>query len=1312
MHNTQNLFTAIQQCKLQDQFALKRRLSSIQKIKDNEKRALAELAWQAQLEVAQQKLSIRNNIAVSIDYPSLPVADKKETIKALIEKHQVIIVAGETGSGKTTQLPKMCLELGRGRKGMIGHTQPRRLAARSVATRIAQELNTTVSDVVGCKVRFSEQVSDTTLVKLLTDGMLLAEMQQDKLLTQYDTIIIDEAHERSLNIDFLLGYLKRILPKRPDLKVIITSATIDPQRFSEHFNKAPIEEVSGRSFAVDIVYRDYIEQQLAQDQTEAIALAVEELFSHGRGDILVFLSGEREIRETQQALQKKHYPHTEVIPLYARLSASDQQKIFHPQGARRIVLATNVAETSLTVPGIKYVIDTGLVRMSRYSHRLKVQRLPIEAISQASAKQRAGRCGRTSKGICIRLYSEQDFLGRPQFTDPEITRTHLSSVILQMLSLGLGEIQKFEFIQPPQEKLVTDGIRLLQELQAVESKSGRLLLTPCGRKMARFPLDPKYARMLLAAQETDCVSEVMAITAGLSIQDPRERPHDKQQKADAAHEEFADKNSDLISLLNLYNAFKWEQKNLTQNQLRKWCVQHFINYQRMREWQDITHQVKHMLVSVGLSLNKEEADYQKIHTAMAFGLLSQLGLKDINHEYLGARNSKFKIFPGSALFKSQPKWIMTAELVETSTLYARQVAKIEPQWIENIAQHLLKKNYVEAHWSKKRGAVMAYMNALLFGLPIVSRRLVNYSNIDHVHTRELFIRHALVQADTKLDYAFLRDNQALIDDIQLLEKKTRRRDILVDEEDLMAFYDARIGPQVCSEQSFIKWWRNIAQQSPDLLNFEKHELLKRDTSDVTQTAFPDVWQQGSLVLPLEYHFEPNKALDGVVLVIPIELLNQVKNIGFDWLVPALRHELLVALIKSLPKRLRRNFVPAPDYASACVHDLEATDKQGNVLSITQAFALKLFRMSGIQVTPDDFVTQSLDAHLSMTFKVIDAKGQQVAFGKSLPELKKQLHGQLKQTIEKVVTSDIEKNDIKHFEVENLPEVYTQSQGGFELKAFPALSIAKPSSLKNAGADKASNNQVDIKLFTSLNEAQRAHKVGLIRLIKNNVPSPMKYLQEKLPNKAKLSLYFNPFGQVQKLIDDIIDATINELLQPFGGANNIRSQKVYKQALESVRMDLNVKALEIAHLVESGLAIANQVQKHCKGSIPLPLVANIGHIKQHLSQLVYKGFVFDYGLQGLPDWNRYLKGLLQRCEKLKVDPNRDRLHQIDIDKVINLYTQAQEQQSRQHLNNNELVIVKEMIEEFRISLFAQQLGTKYPISLKRINIKLQEISNSS
>ena len=1281
-------------CMLRDRFAFSRKHQQLKRLTDTKQRQKQAISLSHSVTKSAALLSARQAQDINIEYPPLPVSDKKDDIKALIEKHQVVIIAGETGSGKTTQIPKMCLELGRGRAGMIAHTQPRRLAARSVANRIAEELGSNLGDVVGCKVRFSEQVSDLSLVKLLTDGMLLAEIQQDRFLNQYDTIIIDEAHERSLNIDFLLGYLKQILPKRRDLKVIITSATIDPERFSTHFNNAPIVEVSGRSYAVDIQYRTYVQDNLAEDQVEAIALAIDELFSHPRGDVLVFLSSEREIRETQQALIKKQYRNTEVIPLYARLSGSDQQKVFHPKGQRRIILSTNVAETSLTVPGIKYVVDTGLVRMSRYSHRLKVQRLPIEPISQASAKQRAGRCGRTSEGICIRLYSEQDFLSRDEFTDPEITRTHLSSVILQMLALGFGEIQQFDFIQAPEEKFIKDGIRLLQDLQALVPNSQRLKLTDVGRKMGRLPLDPKYARMLLSAAQFDAVYEVMVVTAGLSVQDPKERPQDKQQKADLAHAEFADKDSDLLGLLNLFEAFKAEQKERTQNQLRKWCSQHFINYQRMREWQDIVHQVKHMLVSVGLRLNSSEASYQSIHASMAIGLLAQIGLKDANHQYLGARNSRFKIFPGSAVFKSQPKWMMAAEIVETSALYARQVAKIDVDWLEPIAKHLMKYNYVEAHWSKKRGSVMAYMNATLYGLPIINRRLINYANINLSESRELFIRHALVEGDTKLNYAFLRNNQALVEDIELLEKKSRRRDILVDAEELVSFYDERISENVCSEASFKKWWQRCSSNNPELLNFEKHQLLKRDASDVNENDFPDVWQQNQILLPLVYQFEPNQAYDGVCANIPLTQLNQVLDIEFDWLVPGMLHELITAYIKSLPKKLRRNFVPAPDYANACLQDLSKTDKKGNYLSFATALADKLFRMSGIKIEAEDFDIDSLPSHLRFNFAVIDEKGKTIALDKSLNTLKQNLQGRLKQTIEKVVSDDIEQQDIHTFTEQALPKVYTRKQNGFEVKVFPALSVK--------------GKQVNVELFTTEQTAEQAHRIGLITLIKKNVPSPIKFLQTKLPNKAKLSLYFNPFGQIKLLIDDIVEATIDALIKDKGGAIAIRDQAQYQQVQEYVRMELNERALRVARQVESGLAIANQIQKSCKGSIPLNLLNNIGFVKSHLDSLVFTGFVLKIGEHKLDDWNRYLKGLLQRTEKLKVDLTRDRLNQLEIDKAQNAYHEKHTEMKKQLRNTEELHIVEEMIEEFRVSLFAQQLGTKYPISLKRIMNKLQDM----
>ncbi|MDT0594197.1 ATP-dependent RNA helicase HrpA [Glaciecola petra] len=1283
-------------CMLKDRFFLKRKYQQCSQIADPNKMTVAVEAWQKKVEESKALLSKRKALTLNISYPDLPVSDKKDAIKALISKNQVLIVAGETGSGKTTQIPKMCLELGRGRAAMIAHTQPRRLAARNVAGRIAEELDSELGALVGYKVRFTDQVSDNSLVKLLTDGMLLAEMQQDKFLNQYDTIIIDEAHERSLNIDFLLGYIKRVLPKRPDLKVIITSATIETDKFASHFNNAPVIEVSGRSYPVEIRHKDYIAEDLAQDQSEAILLAVDELFAEGRGDILIFLSGEREIRETQQALIKKQYKATEILPLYARMGAKDQQLIFHPKGSRRIVLATNVAETSLTVPGIKYVIDTGKVRMSRYSHRLKVQRLPIETVSQASAKQRAGRCGRTSAGICIRLYSEQDFLSRPAFTDPEITRTHLSSVILQMLALGLGEISHFEFIQAPEDKFISDGQRLLVELEAITKHRGMSKLTPIGRKMAKLPLDPKYARMLIAAKDHESVYEIMVITAGLSVQDPRERPHDKQQKADEAHALYADKNSDLLSLLNLYEAFKTEQKNLTQNQLRKYCTKHYINFQRMREWQDIVHQVKHTLVSVDLRLNKNVAEYEQIHLPVIAGLSSQIGLKDANRQYQGARNSQFKLFPGSGLFAKPPKWIVSAELVETSNLYARQAAKIEPEWIEKVAKNLFKYNYVEAHWSMKRGAVLAYMNATLFGLPIVQRRTVNYANINPVEARDIFIRHALVNGESKLNFAFLRENQALVSQVELLEKKSRRRDILIDEDELVDFYSEKLPENVNSEASFKKWWQRAVQISPNLLKFEQAQLVKRDASGVSKASFPDTWQQDSLVFSLSYQFEPGKTDDGVCVNIPIGLLNQVKNIGFDWLVPGLRQELLVALIKSLPKRLRRNFVPAPDYANACMQDLTAVDKNGIVQNITDAFANKLFRMSGVKVSSQDFDIETIESHLRFNFAVVSDKGKVLGSSKSLPKLKQQFESQLKQTLEQVATEGIEKASLSTFSMETIPKRYRKTQNGFEIEAFPGLKVV--------------GNQVDLALFTLESEAKKQHAVGTILLLKQNVPSPLKYLQEKLPNKSKLSLYFNPFGKVQLLIDDIASAAIAALVNEHMDGNEIREQRFFKTTQEFVRMHLNDKALKIAKQVETGLALANQIQKFCKGNIPLNHVSHISHIKSHLNELVFKGFVLQTGESGLGDWNRYLKGLLVRCEKLKIDLNRDRVNQIEIDKAQSLLIKCKEEYATQMKDLEEVNEIQEMIQEFRISLFAQNLGTKYPISLKRISNKLNEISN--
>ncbi|WP_395343043.1 ATP-dependent RNA helicase HrpA [Ningiella sp. W23] len=1304
---------ALSRCLYKDTFRFRRKFRDISRVDCNKAAQQVLETLMKDIQRSQQAAENRANAMPKIEYPDLPVAEKKEDIKALIEAHQVVIIAGETGSGKTTQIPKMCLELGRGIGGYIGHTQPRRLAARSVASRIAQELDSEIGQCVGFKVRFSDKVGDTSLIKLMTDGILLAEIQQDRYLNQYDTIIIDEAHERSLNIDFLLGYLKQLLPKRPDLKLIITSATIDPQRFSTHFNNAPIIEVSGRTYPVEIRYKDPASDS-DNDSAQLMIEAVDELMHEPSGDILIFLSGERDIRDAQDTLLKRQYRNTEIVPLYARLSASEQNRIFSSHKGRRIVLSTNVAETSLTVPGIKYVIDTGVARISRYSHRSKVQRLPIEAISQASANQRAGRCGRVSDGICIRLYSEQDYLSRPEFTDPEIVRTHLSSVIIQMLALGLGEINRFPFVQAPDDKNINDGVKLLEELEAVKREGGRLRLTKIGRSMAPLPLDPRYARMILKAGELDAVFEVLIIAAGLSVQDPRERPSDKQQQADEAHKQFADKQSDFTSILNLWDAFKTQQKNLTNNQLRKWCKQHFIHYQRMREWQDIVSQIKQTLVSIDLRLNSSPADYEAIHTALAAGLLSQLGTKDKDRFYLGSRNSQFMIFPGSNVAKTQPKWLMAAELVETSRLFARQVARIDSVWLEALSKHVSKSSYAEPHWSKKRGSAMAYQTVTLYGLPIVSRRLVNYSSIDPVISRELFIREALVQGQTKLNYAFLKYNQTQINEVELLEKKARRRDILVDEESLCAFYEAHIPAGVNNEAAFKKWFssalnsnnsqhKDTKTSSNDLLKFNYEDLLKRDPSGISKGDYPDTWHQGNLHLPLSYHFEPNQSLDGVALHIPVALLNQVKAVDFDWLVPGLRHELVSSLIKSLPKRLRRNFVPAPDYASAALADTHimrpAIDDRP--VAITSALAKKLFKMSGTQVSAEDFDSASLPSHLQMNFVIEDAARKQIAHGKDLDKLKASLKDELKQSIEKVATPALEKENVTRWDFGDLPAQFTQKQAGYEVKAFPSLAL----DIK----DNAQSGNIRVALLDDPNEARRQHRRALYELIKLNVPSPVKFLQEKLPNKAKLSLYFNPFGQIKPLIDDIIIAAIDALVSEVGKPEEVRTKEEFDSMCDLVRANINDKALEIAKQVESGLAMANQITKHTKGNIPLNLINNVKYLQANLNHLVFKGFVFELGEARLNDWNRYLKALVNRAEKLKVDPNRDRLNQIELDKAQSAYEVLKADYQKRHLDLSDINDVHWMIEEFKVSLFAQQLGTKYPISLKRIINRIDELS---
>ena len=1282
----QSLFSQLNDIILVDQRRLSARIHGIGKIKSQEAQQVVAAEIQLQIEQAQLRVENRKSTVKNpIVFPeSLPVSQRKAEIQKLLSEHQVIVVAGETGSGKTTQLPKMCLELGFGNLGMIGHTQPRRIAARSVAARIAEELETELGGLVGYKVRFNDQISDDTQIKLMTDGILLAEIQNDRFLNQYSCLIIDEAHERSLNNDFILGYLKQLLPRRRDLKLIITSATIDVERFSKHFNNAPIIEVSGRTYPVEVRYRPVVEED-DQDQLQGILNAVDELQAEGRGDILIFMNGEREIRDTAEALQKQNLKHTEILPLFARLSAQEQNKIFHPSGLNRIVLATNVAETSLTVPGIKYVIDPGTARISRYSYRTKVQRLPIEPISQASANQRKGRCGRVSEGICIRLYSEEDFNSRPEFTDPEILRTNLASVILQMTALGLDDIEAFPFVDAPDKRHIQDGIKLLEELGAFEivrTKSGeKRQLTAAGRQLSQLPVDPRLAKMLLSAVAQGALHEVMIIVAALSIQDPRERPQEKQQASDEKHRRFADKKSDFLAFLNLWRYLQEQQKELSKNQFRRQCQKDFLNYLRIREWQDIYHQIRLTVREMGLPINSEKAEYQQIHTALLSGLLSHIGLKEAEkQQYLGARNAHFAIFPNSVLFKKQPKWVMAAELVETSKLWGRMVAEIEPEWIEPLAEHLTKKSYSEPRWSKSRGEVIADEKVTLYGVPIVATRPVNYGAIDPTVSREIFIQSALVEGDWNTKHKFFKENQRLVREVEELEHKSRRRDILVDDRTLFEFYDQRIGTEVVSQKHFDTWWKKAQQKDPELLNFERSFLINDDAEQVSKLDFPNFWHQGNLKLKLTYQFEPGTDADGVTVHIPLPLLNQVEMTGFDWQIPGLREELVIALIKSLPKSYRRNFVPAPNYAQAFLSRAVPLEKP-----LLDTLIYELRRMTGVTVEAEHWNWEQIPSHLKMTFRVVDENGKKIAESMNLDELKFNLKDRVQESISAVADDGIEQSGLHIWSFADLPQCYEQKQRGFSVKAFPAIVDEK--------------DAVGIKLFETEFEQAVAMQQGLRRLLLLNVPSPIKYLHEKLPNKAKLGLYFTPFGRVLDLIDDCIACAVDKLIADFGGF--VWDEAGFEKLRDFVRENLNEVTVDIAQKVEQILSLNHALNQRLKGKMDFTMAFAFSDIKAQLSGLIYPGFVQKSDYDRLPDLQRYLQAVDKRIDKLAQDVNRDRAAMLRVEQVQQAYQQLLAKLPKSKPISDEVAEIRYMIEELRVSLFAQQLGTKYQVSDKRI-----------
>ncbi len=1271
---------------LRDERRLRRRLDAAGRQSDQAKQAVLLRGLGAELDTAAQRSGLRREALAAlnpIDYPAeLPVSARKDEIAHAINTHQVVIVAGETGSGKTTQLPKICAGLGRGIRGRIGHTQPRRLAAATVAERIAAELQVKLGEQVGYVVRHSDTISDETLIKVMTDGILLAETGRDRSLYAYDTIIIDEAHERSLNIDFLLGYLKRLLPQRPDLKLIITSATIDSEKFSRHFGGAPVLEVSGRTYPVELRYRPLTDpdEQIDRDQAQGICDAVNELTAEGPGDILVFLSGEREIRDTADALATMNLAATDVVPLFARLSVSDQHRVFREHSKRRIVLATNVAETSLTVPGVRYVIDAGTARISRFSNRTKVQRLPIEPISQASANQRAGRCGRVADGICIRLYSAADFEKRAAFTDPEIVRTNLASVILRMIAFGLGDIAAFPFLDSPDRRAVATGIALLTELGALEDPHDRSL-TDIGRRLARLPVDPRFGRMILAAQQHDCVREVLIVVAGMSIQDPREQPVEHQQAAAAHHARFADPHSELIAYLNLWNHLSQSRRQLSSSRFRKLCKTEFLHYLRVREWEDVFAQLRHIATELGLTLNDEAAGPQQIHRAVLAGLLSHVGRYDSQkREYQGARGARFALPRGSSLSKKPPTWIMAAQLMETSRLWARSAASIEPEWIEPLAGHLVKRQYSEPHWSSKRAAVMGYERVTLYGLPIVTQRPVNYATVDAPLARELFIRHALVEGDWSTRHEFFHANRRLLAEVEELEERSRRRGLAAGEDVLFDFYDQRIGVDVVSGRHFDSWWKRVRRTEPELLTFDP-ELVRDPKADVDPDDFPLVWSTSSGTnVPMSYVFSPGDADDGVTVDVPLAALGELRSDGLAWQVPGLRHEIITTLLRSLPKPIRRGFVPIPGYVSTLLDKLP--DEPGAVL---REIAAELSAMSGTAIGEDAWDLDSLPSHLRTTFRVCGDGGGVLAEGKDLAELRLRLHDRVSEVLATTLanTAGVERSELRSWDFGELPQRVEHDRAGFRLTGFPAL-------IDNG-------DSVAIEVLRSETEQRKAMWAGTRRLLRLVVPAPTKPVADQLGLREKLLLSSGPHRGAQDLLEDCASGAVDVLMAATLAP--VWNESDFVELCDQIRTGLPDALKRVVHAVVAVLTAASELESELRTQPHASLSAALDDIRAQRDRLYYRGFVTETGLARLPDLARYLRAARHRLQKLTDAPYRDDELMVQLHQLEATYRNARATASPEAASR--LDEVRWMLEELRVSYFAQTLGTKYPISEKRV-----------
>jgi len=1268
-----------------------------------------------QLTLSVNTVATHQQLVPKIRYETLPVAERRDEILSLIQQHQVVVIAGETGSGKTTQIPKICLEAGRGVFGRIGCTQPRRLAARSVAERIAEELGSKLGELVGYQVRFHDQVHENSLLKVMTDGILLAEVQKEPYLNQYDTLIIDEAHERSINIDFLLGILKKLLPKRPDLKLIITSATIDTQRFSDFFEGAPIIEVSGRTYPVEVRYRPLIKasddegNEFEQDMPTAIGAALAELSAIDPfGDVLVFQVGERDIKETAEALRKEHLKNTEIVPLYARLSMAEQNKVFQTSSKRRVILSTNVAETSLTVPGIKFVIDPGLVRISRYSVRSKVQRLPIEKISQASANQRAGRCGRVSSGVCIRLYEEDDFASRAAFTPPEIHRTSLATVVLQMAQMRLGSPKHFPFIEPPEDKALNDGFRQLQELGALDEKRS---LTETGRQLAKLPLDPRMAKMVLEGQKNGVLAEVLIIAAAISIQDPREVNESTRQAANQVHKVFEDRRSDFLFFLNLWRFYEENRRHLSQNKLRKLCKTHFLSYLRMKEWHDLFFQLEMNLKRMGIKVGDlhlyEEVQQGKtvterlsdlhtmaVHRSLMAGLLGNIAMRDDENSYLGARNTKLFIHPSSALFKQKPKWLLSGELVETTKLYARNNAVIDVNWIEALAQHLIKRHYSDPHWQKKSGQVAAFESVTLYGLPIVNRRRCNYGPINPVESRKLFIQFGLVKGEMNTKVDCLIHNQQQIAEIHKLESKLRRPDFLVEEAVLYDFYDARIPAHIYNQPAFETWVKQTQKKDPDKIQslyLARDFLLKQTVDDRVATDYPDQLRiKNQLNLHVDYQFEPGKVVDGLVVKLPLSALNLAQSADFEWLTPGLLKEKTAFYIKALPKKLRKQFIPAPQTAEAVLADMSPTKRiEGRTADYLTQLVWALNRRAQNRVAVADFGEGGLPEYLNPYFVLLDDQGKKIAENSDLEKLKTDYLHLVDARIQKHQShQQSEHRIVDSWNFGDLADSKTIRSQGLEMVAYPALQKV--------------DNHIELTLLGDRDEAEQLHREAVISLMKQALADKEKYLQKKLPLQ-KACLCFAPYGNCQSLTQQIIDRALLEWLPD---AEKIRRQTDYEQRLVEVKTHWIETAQQLAKQVTEILTQHQNIAKQIKGKVPARWLASVADVRGQLDGLIDATFVRDTPENWLKQLPRYLQGIEKRLEKIDLDPAKDQKMIGEIQPLLDRYQSLA--QSPAYQLHPGLVEIRWLIEELRLSLFAQPMKTLKPVSIPRIQKKLQAL----